>query len=480
MDSKKWPIVLFALVVGGVFFALSTTEPAGTAGIASGQGGATGKQATTVATNGATTPAALAQPKPPSPRIAALTKSAPNGGNTGGAGNTSGTATNTALPAPPQPTTANPPGEPKAAAGEVALFFSANNKGELIDCGCRKSPLGGLARRAKWVDERKTRFAGAVHVDAGGSLSADAGLDADGPGQAAGRTEVYLAGLAAAHTAALNVAPAELAVGKSVLVSAAKRHKVDLVATNTVAMQSGKPAFKPWLIIGLGDLKVAILGLTTQRPPRHEALYTKQGLALTTPMKAAQRAVTKLKGKVDAIVALSWLSQAEMDDLGEKVPEIDFIIGAKDSDLTMRPEFLGRGFRMDSYDKGKWLGELRLRKGKTAERRWFNPDLRDRLAYDQGSAQREVAYYLKKHADEDKAGGPKDPRSRKFERDRLVAQRAKLARVNLELKGDIDPPDGAPSFSLKMHAMRTSLPENPAITKLVDGHHKRFPPPPRH
>lgn len=384
-----------------------------------------------------------------------------------------------ALPPPPRPTTANPAGEAAAAKGEVAVFFSANNMGELIDCGCHRSPLGGLARRVKWVSERSSRYTAAAHVDCGGSLIADAGIVSDGPGQAASRTGVYLAGLAAAKTVALNVAPAELAVGADLLRREAKRHKITLIATNTVTVQGGKPVFKPWIIRKIGGLKVAFLGLTTKRPPRRLALYTKQGLALTPPVEAAQAAVKALQGKVDAIVALSWLTKTEIDDIGEKVPQVDFVLGAMDSDLTMRPEFLGRGYRLDSYNKGKWIGELRLRAGKGAEGRWFNPEMRDRLSYDQGSTQRQIAYYLKKHGEEDAAGGPKDKRSRKFEAERLVGLRAKLSRLNLELRGKIDGPDGAASFSAKIHPMRTSLPEDDAIKKLVKAHHVTFPPPPR-
>ncbi len=473
MNSSKWPAVAFPLLGVAVFGLLMWNERQPTTPPPTAQGQAQ-VQPAAKATSQAAPPSAKA-PAPAQPANAAKAP-APAAAPVASAGTT-------ALPKPPQPTTANPPGEAAAAPGEVAIFFAANAMGELVDCGCRANPLGGLARRVKWIEERSTRYKAAAHVDAGGSLMADPALDTDGPGQAQGRVNAYLAGLAASKGLALNVAPAELAVGLDLLRGAAKTHKVPLLATNTVQLGTGKPAFERVLIRQIGALKVAFIGLTsTRRVPRRQDLYAKNKLDLRPSVDAAKAVVAEVRSKVDAIVALSWLTLEEIDELGEKVPEIDFVLGARDSDLTMRPEFLGRGYRLDSYNKGKWLGELRLRKGTkgVAGGRWFDPDLRDRLAYDQGAAQRQIAYYAKKHSEEDAAGGPKDARSRKFERERLVGLRAKLARVNLELKGEIDPPQGGASFSVKLHAMRTSLPESPAVTKLVAAHHAKFPPPAHH
>ena len=474
MNTKKWPAIVFPLLGLGVFGLLLLSEQ----GVKPGPGD---KTTTTKLVATAATPAAGATTSPtttPPPPPPAPTPPAPTPEETAKAGPQATEAT-PALPSPPRPTTANPVDEAAAAKGEVAVFFSANNMGELVDCGCHRSPLGGLARRVSWINERATRYAAAAHVDCGGSLVADAAVSSDGPGQAASRIAVYLAGLARAKTVALNVAPAELAVDVAMLRREAKRHGIPLVATNTVSVGDGSPAFQPWIIKKIGALNVGFLGLSTQRPPRRQVLYTAQGLALTPPVEAAQAAVKSLRGKVDAIVAMTWLTRDEIDLLGEKVPEIDFVLGAKDTDLTMRAEFLGRGYRLDSYNKGKWLGELRLRAGRGAEGRWFDPALRDRLAYDQGSAQRQIAYYVKKHTGEDKAGGPADARGRTFEVERLVGLRAKLARVNLELRGTIDPPDGAASFSAKMHPMRTSLPEDADVVARVKSHHATFPPPPR-
>ena len=60
------------------------------------------------------------------------------------------------------------------------------------------------------------------------------------------------------------------------------------------------------------------------------------------PVESAKSAVADLKGKVDAIVALTHLALAGDADLATKVPEIDLILGATSTKLEMRAAITSR------------------------------------------------------------------------------------------------------------------------------------------
>lgn len=366
---------------------------------------------------------------------------------------------------------------PAVQAGEVGLFFTSNTMGELIDCGCKQNPLGGLARRVKWINDRKARYAGAVVVDTGGMLVADAGAFGEDATQLAARADIYFAALKQSGAAGANVGAQELALPPAELKQIAAKHGIALLSANLTA--GGKPAFEAQRVVEAAGLKVGLLGLVTKEFPGADKLVAGQGLAVQDPVAAAKTAVAALKQQgAQVIIALGQLRQDEIDDIGEKVPEIDFVLGSYEMDLTQRPVSLGRGFHVDPYNKGKWIGEARLRRGKSGDR-WYAPDLRDKLSYEQGSLQRQIEYYVKQFATEDAPGATKtmSERERQFAEDRLKMLRIKLQRVNLELKGEIDPPEQANAVLLQMHAVKVELPEDPTIKALVDAHHQKWPPP---
>ncbi len=364
--------------------------------------------------------------------------------------------------------------------GEIGLFFTSNTLGELIDCGCRQNPLGGLARRVQWINDRRAKFDAALVVDTGGMLVADPVGWSEDATQLEARAELYFAAFEANAAAGVNVGAHELALPAKTLQAIAKRHNVALLSANLRAGDA--PAFTESRIVTLAGQKFGLFGLVTADIPNADKLLKAHGLHVEAPLAAAKRVAAELRKQgATMVIALGQLRQEEIDDLGEKVPDVDLVLGSWEMDLTQRPISLGRGFHLDPYNKGKWIGEVRVRPAMAAATttQWYAPDLRDKLSYEQGSLQRQIAYYIEQFAKEDAAGATKTMTAdeRKFATERQVMLRAKLARVNLELKGDIDPPNGAGALLVQMTAVRVELPEDLGVKALVDKHHARWPPP---
>lgn len=391
-----------------------------------------------------------------------------------------------AEPAPPARTsletvaTLPPPPAPTDAVEEIGLFVSANGLGEVVDCGCRQKPLGGLARRALWLKERASKYKATLAVDSGGLLVADPAAVVEPAQELESRTRAIFRALAHMGYAAVNVGPHEVAIALPNLRRLAAAHKIPLTSANIVAAATGKTAFPAQIVVTVGGLKVGILGLTTASPPARDALFERQGLKITDPVSAARPVVTALREQgCQLIIALSELNRGELDDLGEKVPEIDLVVGSKEMELTMRPEFLGRGYHVDPYNKGKWVGEIKVRPGKDVAR-WLVSDLREKLEIERVRLEREISYYTKQFAEEDAPGASRtlDERARKFAEERFAGAKARLQRVRLEMGGAIDPEPGSSTLQLKMYPMSADeLAEDPDVFAMIDEHIRVYPPP---
>lgn len=373
-----------------------------------------------------------------------------------------------------------PPPAPANAVDEIGLFVTSNGLGEVVDCGCRQKPLGGLARRALWLTERASKYKATLAVDSGGLLVADPAAVVEPAKELESRTRAIFRALTHMGYAAVNVGPHEVAVGLPNLRRLATEHKVPLVSSNILDAATGKPAFKAQVVTTVGGVKVGIMGLTTANPPAREALFAKQGLKIGAPIAAARAAATALRGQgCQLIIALSELDRGEIDGLGEKVPEIDLVVGSKEMELTMRPEFLGRGYYVDPYNKGKWVGEIKVRPGKDVAR-WLVSDLREKLEIERVRLEREIGYYGKKFKEEDAPGATKtmDERARKFAEERYAGAMARLQRVRLEMGGEIDATAGSSTLQLKMVPMNADeLADDPTVFTMIEEHTRVYPPP---
>ncbi len=367
--------------------------------------------------------------------------------------------------------------EAPAAPDEVSLYFTANGMGEIEDCGCQARPLGGIAKRAQFITDRAKRYAASLAVDAGGSLAADAEIVIETPDELADRSDAIFASMAQMGYVALNVGARDLTVGVDVLKAKAKAHGIALVSANLVDAKTRKPAFEPWIVRPLGKIKVGIFGLVTSSPVARKARFDDQGLAIEAMIPAARAAVAALRSEgADVIIVLSQLARKEIDALGDEVPQIDLVLGSTDMELTQRLERLGRGFHADPYNKGKWIGELRLRVGKNADR-WFANAFRSKVDIELVSLERQAGWYTKKFAEEDAPGATKtmDERERKFAEERFVNVRAKLQRVRMEREGEIDATADSSVLDLELFPLGEEVTEDPAVRKILDAHEHRFP-----
>jgi len=222
--------------------------------------------------------------------------------------------------------------------------------------------LGGLARKASYIQKHKAELDGALVVDAGDLLTPA------GPGMLKGVTArediaaraAFLAGAEAAiGLDAVAVGERDLALGLRELKRLATAHRLRLLAAN-LADRAGKPAFEAGYVAQVAGEKVGLFGLTdvaeTQRAPITEA-----GLTIQPVAPAAERQVARLRAAgATIIVALAHVGMPAARELMRSVKGIDLAIVGHTSNVIGTPERIGDGYLVEAQRQGKQLGEFRL------------------------------------------------------------------------------------------------------------------------
>ena len=150
---------------------------------------------------------------------------------------------------------------------------------------------------------------------------------------------------------------------------------------------AGQRVLPPYLIRQLGDLKVGILGLTTDRGLPAVGRTVTRGLAFSKGEPELGELIPLLRNveKVDLLVAASELGLANNIRLAERYPGIDVILSSDMHEQTRKPVVTQTGtVVVEEGQDGTVLGELNLeiRNGKLGRWRWTAHAINDAIRED--------------------------------------------------------------------------------------------------
>ncbi|MEC0212996.1 5'-nucleotidase C-terminal domain-containing protein [Paenibacillus ehimensis] len=208
------------------------------------------------------------------------------------------------------------------------------------------------------------------------------------------------------------------------LMELAGKAKFPVLSANT-KKADGTRILKPYVIKEVDGIKLGIFGLTTPETAYKTHPNNVAGLTFTDPAVEAKAIVGELKGKVDAIIALTHLGvdKSSIDTsikVAEQVPDIDVIID---------------GHSHTKLDTGMKVGNVLI--AQTGE--YLKQFGRVDLTFENGKLKDKVSSLItKKAADEDKTPG--DPavleiiHSVKKEQEKVLQQ--KVGSTSVKLVGD--------------------------------------------
>jgi 2',3'-cyclic-nucleotide 2'-phosphodiesterase (5'-nucleotidase family) len=248
---------------------------------------------------------------------------------------------------------------------ELSIIYTNSNNGELKDCGCPHHPLGGMARRAKWVQDLKQGVTSGVaspprqvlQVDAGDGFFAyqSPGLPASPSDQA--KAKVIARALAKMGEDAINAGSQDFGAGFDFLKNdLAGQNHLPLISSNLFDKQKQDYPFPRQLVIERAGLRIGVFGLIQELSPERAG-----NLEVKDPQQAAGEMVGQLRGKCDVVIGLVNLDFERAAALARQVPEIDLIVVSRGSRTTPQP-FLAEGsLVVQAGYRGKQLGRMDIK-----------------------------------------------------------------------------------------------------------------------
>lgn len=296
------------------------------------------------------------------------------------------------------------------------------------------------------------------------------------PGEALARAEVFLKAMVHMGTAALNVGEHELSLGLPDLHRLANKYKMPLLSANIYASKTKTPEFTRIWVKKFGQFKVGMFGLITSTPPDLSRLFVDQGLEVHDPQEEARAVVKELQAQnCDMIVVLSQMNKHEVGELLEKVPGIHLVLGTNTMELTMQLVAAGTGYFADAFTKGKYIGEVTVQMREKRDR-YYAANMRASMETDRADAARQLQslQIQIESADQKDSGLQLTKETRQIVEQQMVAVRARLQRLTMQLEGVVAAPPNASTLDFSMNAISAEILEDPFVDGLVRKFQEKF------
>ncbi len=222
--------------------------------------------------------------------------------------------------------------------------------------------MGGLARRATLLEQKKDSCGFYLIVDAGGFMKGYAA-------NAALQSEFLIKGLSMLGYDAVNLAVKDFSLGGKYLQTMRERYDVPFVAANVQYLETGKPFTNQYLVKKLSasakngqpafdKITVGIFGLCDRREALFHENLNEPKVISTDPIPAAKKAVAELS-KCDLVVLLYNGRYQVLEDLLAQVPNIDVVVvGGEYYRVTQSTNRIP--VLVTTPSLGKYFGELKL------------------------------------------------------------------------------------------------------------------------
>ncbi|MCD6233874.1 MAG: hypothetical protein DRP86_07680 [Candidatus Neomarinimicrobiota bacterium] len=235
----------------------------------------------------------------------------------------------------------------------VKIVVTGNSRAKLEPCGCR-IPAGGLPRRMGFIYSMEKGWSDFMKIEAGNWLFPAYNAPETAPQSWKQKSGLLAKAYGEAHYDAINVGFTDLSHGYEYLLELQKENKLPFLSTNLLN-ETGETLFKPFYLFNQKGLRIAVMGvtyLTDDQASRFKSL---------TPEDAIRKQLPKLRNEADLILILADMPLDKTEELGETIPEIDFIVNSRHKGRTQLPRQTG-GKAVYTYlgPDGQYVGILKV------------------------------------------------------------------------------------------------------------------------
>jgi len=263
------------------------------------------------------------------------------------------------------------------------IFFANDLLGEIDLCGCPGRPMGGVARRAKYVQRLIELGEPVIQLDAGDSFLRFHPSGFPVPDSEKEFARVIAKSSAKMKLDAFNVGALDMSLGLEFLEGLKKETKpygnLDLISSNLYDKAMLRPIFETEKVIERAGIRVGVFGLT------RETAEIPANILVREPKATSEQMVKRLwqEKRCDLVIGLFNLGLEESKKLVEQVPGINLVIVSGNPQYLWSPELVDNTLLVQAGAGGKYLGQLKislpLKTGKKTGKEEL-ADLRERLA----------------------------------------------------------------------------------------------------
>ncbi len=142
------------------------------------------------------------------------------------------------------------------------------------------------------------------------------------------------------------------------------------LSANIIDTSTGKPLFDAYKIFEVEDLKIAVVGFTTESTAILGNPEYLEGLEIRKPVDVAEKLIPKLRKKADFVIAATHMGHYEDGNYGgnapgdvtlaRSVPGIDVIVGGHSQNPLFEPDEQSGTLILQAHEWGKYVGRLDL------------------------------------------------------------------------------------------------------------------------
>jgi Cytochrome c554 and c-prime len=253
----------------------------------------------------------------------------------------------------------------------IAVFISASIHGSLEVCGCPIHPLGGVARRAGYIDAFRKRSpeAAIIQVDAGYIFSDEANAAKDGLREDARlMNEWIVRANELLNLDIVNLSYRDLPFASSLLKPDVQRRseKSALISANIKPADGTRIAPLPYVIKFVTGarlprpVRIAFIGLSDIAPENLKEAVARSGFVIEDPLAAAKAALAEVRDKADVTVIVGFLSLPMVNKLARQNDDLDLIIATDERGLALDPKQVNNALIVYAAKETKHLAELRF------------------------------------------------------------------------------------------------------------------------
>ncbi|MFN2132657.1 MAG: bifunctional metallophosphatase/5'-nucleotidase [Anaerolineae bacterium] len=260
----------------------------------------------------------------------------------------------------PVPTPTATPTVPKPFA--LTIVYTNDGWGYTEPCACDPS-VGGLARRAAYIESVRAEAQNVLVVDAGDSL-----LSLQHIGD---REQGRLLAEAFNHMGydAVTLGGLDFRMGLDVLREQMQVADYAVLSANTLDPETKEPLAEPYVIVERAGRRIALIGLTDAQITSE---VTQGNVPVLEPVAELVDIVDAIQDQADVIVVLSHLGFVFDMNLQKVAPEIDVIVSGRDGEVYDPPLTAAGPIIVSAGNRGEYVGRLDLSFDANAELQSFD------------------------------------------------------------------------------------------------------------